>query len=408
MIALDTDTFIASVYIHVPFCAHVCDYCDFYSLKINPQNSIIDLYIKKILEHFEIIINKYNITNIPTIYFGGGTPSILGSDRILFLLNSIYKLLTNYSIKKPSEITMEANPEHCDELFLKTIKQAGINRLSIGVQSFNKASRKAVNRAGNTRLLPEKLENINKFFSHNSSNTFSIDLISGLPLQDEKTFIHDIELALYYKPVHVSLYSLTIDPLTALGKRIQAGQLELPSQDKADRLWLLGRELIEQTGLKQYEVSNFCFPGKESLHNLRYWRMENWLGLGPAASSTIINDKTAAGTRITNNASLGRWLKKNQSIEANSITENLDTQALDKETLLMGFRLLNGPDIFLFNKRFGKSIKDIIPKTIKEWQAKGLLLTCKEALDMDRIALTGDGLLLLNSFLVDAFLELEG
>ena len=391
---------IASIYIHVPFCATTCDYCDFYSIKVKPNDKCLDFFIKKILEDFEVIINIYKIKNIPTLYFGGGTPSLLGAQRISYFLHSINSLITAYSISSPYEITLEANPEHCDEVFLKAAKESGINRLSIGVQSFNEASRKAVNRAGQGRVLHDKLETIAEYYSENSSNSFSIDLISGLPFQNEKDLIEDINRILEFKPCHISLYQLTVDPSTSLGKHSAANQVQLPSKDKADRLWLLGRDKIEEAGLRQYEVSNFSLPGKESLHNLRYWHMQNWIGLGPAASSTLINDETGTGIRITNNADFIMWLERKTGIKAPSNIENLNTQELIKETFLMGFRLLDGPDITLFKQRFNKNIEEIIPKTINSWRSKGLFT-------QERISLTKDGLLFLNSFLIEAFEEMS-
>ena len=317
------------------------------------------------------------------------------------------RLIDEYSVSPPFEITVEANPESCDDDFLQAAMEAGVNRLSIGVQSFNEDSRKAVNRAGQGKLLRERLEKIAGHFPENSSRTFSMDLICGLPFQNEEILIRDIENAIEYRPAHVSLYSLTVDPLTPLGKRLAKGLVHLPKADEADRLWITGRDKLENSGYAQYEVSNFSLAGRESRHNLRYWRMENWLGLGPSAGSTIINDQTGTGARITYNADIDKWLERRPGIAAPRTTENLDTPMLIKETLLMGFRLLSGPDNALFGRRFKKSIEELIPKTINAWRGRGLFSACSKAAGRDRTALTRDGLLFLNSFLVEAFMELE-
>jgi oxygen-independent coproporphyrinogen-3 oxidase len=218
----------------------------------------------------------------------------------------------------------------------------------------------------------------------------SVDLISGLPYQSEKILLNDIDTALSFKPAHVSLYALTLEPETPLAKKKEVKAL-IPCKDEADRLWLCGRDALEKNGLSLYEVSNFCVDGKESRHNIRYWRMENWLALGPAASGTIIDDENGCGIRYT--------------IPPGTPFEELDSLTLIKETLLMGFRYIDGPDEELFLRRFHRSLADCIPKTIDIWRNRGLLN--KELLSKKKYALTKEGLLFLDSFLAEAFLELD-
>jgi oxygen-independent coproporphyrinogen-3 oxidase len=269
------------------------------------------------------------------------------------------------------------------------------------VQTFNEASRQAVKRLGEGSLLPQKLKAVSDIYGHD----FSVDLMSGLPFQDEEVLLSDIEKLLAFEPGHISLYALTVDAETPLGAKRAKSEVLLPKQDEADDLWLAGREALENAGYAQYEVSNFCIPGKESRHNLRYWRMENWLGIGPSASGTLIDDNTGTGLRFTNAADVNVWLKRKPGKAPNvesffSSTETLDAVTLIKETLLMGFRLLVGPDNNLFQHRFGKSIEEIIPNTIKAWRNRGLF--CE-----DKTALNKQGLLLLNTFLVDVFKEVD-
>ena len=378
----------ASLYIHIPFCAGICDYCDFYSIPVSPKDLRLSAYIDQILEDVKFVLDKFNINYIPTVYIGGGTPSILGASLISRLVCVLKQL---WGDKPPIEITIEANPESCDEAFLIACRDSGVNRLSLGVQSFHEASRKAIGRIGEGKLLMERLKMLSKIFPQ----SFSVDLISGLPLQDEKILLKDIEKVLAYDPAHVSLYSLTLEPDTPLGKRFAKGQVLIQDKDEADNLWIKGRDLLEKSGYRQYEVSNFCINRKESLHNLRYWYMENWIGLGPAASGTIINDEEARGWRFTYTPDIDLWFeKKNRTIE------ELDNLTLIKESLLMGFRLLKGPDESLFQRRFKKEIEDFIPKTIKKWRNRALF-------QEDILALTSSGLLLLNSFLIEAFQELD-
>jgi oxygen-independent coproporphyrinogen-3 oxidase len=384
----------ASLYIHVPFCASLCDYCDFYSVPVQKEDPRLSFYIDRILSDAEAALGRYGIGHIPTVYIGGGTPSVLGAQGISRLLRGLGSLLSGKGLE---EITVEANPESADRDFLSAALEGGGTRLSLGVQSFHEASRRAVRRTGDGRLLPERLKLASDIFP----GAFSADIISGLPFQDEKVLLEDLEKLLSYGPAHVSLYALTVEEGTPLAKKSGRGR-GLPPPDEADRLWIRGRDFLEEAGYGQYEVSNFCLPGKESRHNIRYWRMENWLGLGPSASGTLIydgkDDGEARGLRRTVVPDVDRWLRGNT--EELETEEALDTPTLIRETILMGFRCVPGPDAVLFRRRFKRDIDSFIGRTMARWRERGLM-------PADRTALTKAGLLLLDRFVVEAFDELE-
>jgi oxygen-independent coproporphyrinogen-3 oxidase len=209
----------------------------------------------------------------------------------------------------------------------------------------------------------------------------------------------DIDKLLSYRPAHVSLYALTVEEGTPLGAA-SCGALLLPGPDEADRLWIAGRDALEQAGYAQYEVSNFCLPGKESRHNIRYWRMENWLGLGAAASGSIFDDDAGTGRRFTYPADTGPWTGKKSGEAIPVDIEELDRLTLMKETFLMGFRYIGGPDPALFRRRFGMGPEAAIPETLARWRGRGLLQAAKAAL-------AKEGLLLLDPFLIEAFGEAE-
>jgi oxygen-independent coproporphyrinogen-3 oxidase len=261
----------------------------------------------------------------------------------------------------------------------------------VGAQSFHEPSRRAVNRIGDAALLRKRLALIHAAFG----SAFSADLITGLPYQSEAILLKDIDALLAYQPEHVSLYALTVEEGTPLEAMARQNSALLPPPDSADALFIAGRDALEQAGYGQYEVSNFSLPGKQGAHNLRYWRMENWLGLGPAASSTIINDTSGTGTRYTFKPDVDAYLAGNPPD-----TEPLDQLTLMKETLLMGFRFIEGPDAGLWQQRFGRPLETCIPRTLAAWRGKGLV-------NAGRLALTKAGLLFLDIFLVDAFKELE-
>jgi oxygen-independent coproporphyrinogen-3 oxidase len=392
----------ASVYIHVPFCAGLCDYCDFYSISVRANDPRLDRYVDLVLEDLEESLNENDIDRVPTAYIGGGTPTALGAERLDRLLGGVAALLRGRDSEETRggaaggakrEFTLEANPESADEALLRLSRERGVTRLSLGVQSFHGPSRRAVRRAGDPALLPERLAAAAACFGED----LSLDLMTGLPHQDERILLRDIETALSHKPGHVSLYALTLEegtPLAARGKRSA-----LPDGDEADRLWLLGRDALEAAGYSQYEVSNFSLPGKQSRHNTRYWRMENWLGLGPGGSGTLIDDASGTGLRRTYRPDLDLWLNHGASRDAPYTEEPLDQRSLMEESILMGFRCLEGPDPALFETRFRLPLQTLIPRTLRRWESRGLLQSRP-------LALAKEGLLFLNAFLEEAFGEM--
>jgi oxygen-independent coproporphyrinogen-3 oxidase len=401
----------ASLYLHIPFCISKCDYCDFYSIPVRKSDERTERFIPALLNDAAEQMRRFRIRKVPTVYIGGGTPSVLGADGIMRLLDGLFRLLPGM----PEELTVEVNPESADREFLEACKSRGVTRISMGVQTFCEVARDAVRRQGKPDA--ERLEIAADIFSGN----FSVDIISGLPFQNEDGLIGDLEKTFLFKPAHISLYALTIEEDTPLGKRIimqrkfrkknevitggpcSNSKIILPDKDEADALWIRGRDFLDSSGFDQYEISNFSLPGKRSRHNIRYWRMENWLGAGPSASGTLISDETGRGIRLTCRADIERYIlfyEAKDRGEPPYIKETLDRDTLIKEHFLMGFRYREGPDEKLFTKRFGRRIADLIPETLEKWRSGGLF-------EKEKTALNRSGLLLLNSFLVDCFRELE-
>jgi len=400
----------ASLYVHIPFCADSgggkCDYCDFFSIPLTQNHyAVTDFFINAVLDDIEDQIDLFNVDDVPAVYIGGGTPSVLGAARTEKLLDGIQALLKPLLLQsgKPvTEFTVEANPESADEPFLRSCVNGGVNRISLGVQSFHPPSRRAVNRGEGPA--PFNLEERLALAAGYFPGALSVDLIAGLPLCTEEIIVSDIERVLAYKPAHVSLYSLVTEPETPLGKRLAqhgAKTLSLPQGDDADNLWIRGRDALEKAGLVQYEVSNFALPGKACIHNTRYWRMENWLGAGPAASGTLIDDETGTGRRFTYPADIEAYLAAPRPRIRRALTEELTHSDLVKESLLMGFRYRKGPDPQLFKRRFGRSVEDYIPNTVARWRNRGFF-EGNPSLEVSR-----EGLLFLNGFLRDAFKEMS-
>jgi oxygen-independent coproporphyrinogen-3 oxidase len=303
--------------------------------------------------------------------------------KIGFLFDELKKI----KVFSPLEFTIEANPESITETFLRSCREGGVNRISLGVQTFNEKSRNAV---GRTQGLSEnelislysKLSLVSQYYK----DDFSVDLITGLPFQDEKIILEDINKVMEYKPSHISLYSLTVEHMTPLDKKIKSKKIMLPNQDFADSLWITGKDALVKAGFEHYEISNFALKNKKCIHNMRYWQMKSYLGAGPCACGTIIDEDTGKAKRFTYPACVDSY--KNAPFFSNTICEELDRLDLLKDTFLMGYRYKEGPDAELFKQRFGCSIEDKIPKTLKKWKDK-------------------DKMLYLNSFLEQIFDELE-
>jgi oxygen-independent coproporphyrinogen-3 oxidase len=367
-----------SLYIHIPFCAAFCDYCDFYSIKTDSvDGGFRDAFIKALIADVKYQLDFFDVREISTVYIGGGTPSVLGK-QIAPLLDAL-KSFPGFS---PVEFTVEANPESANEEFLDACREGGVNRLSLGVQSFHEPSRKAVNRITDARMLEERLALCSRYFP----GALSADLITGLPYQDEKTVLEDIKRLLAFEPVHVSLYSLTLESKTPLAEKVKTKTVTLPDRDEADSLWLSGRDALLKKGFHHYEVSNFALSGKRCLHNTFYWRMQGWLGAGPSASGTLIDEEAGTGKRFTFADDVDGYIKE-PSVNA-AFCEELDRPSLMRESLLMGFRCAEGPDRQLFRARFGCNIEECIGETLSLWKGRDIML-------------------FLNAFLCDAFDEME-
>jgi oxygen-independent coproporphyrinogen-3 oxidase len=383
-----------SLYIHVPFCRSLCDYCDFYSVPLDPGaegRALVDQYIATLAADARWLFEEFPPKAIPAIYIGGGTPSALGAEVLGRLIRALGKLPGD----EGREWTVEANPESLDRDFLRVCREAGVNRLSLGIQSFSPRPRSLVHRAGGPGALRRGLELAAEFFPQG----FSADLLSGLPGQGRGGLHGGIARLLSFRPAHVSLYALNLEEGTPLWERAA----ELPPRDQADRLWISGRDALEASGYGQYEVSNFCLPGKECRHNLRYWDMENWLALGPSGVGVLIDERRGTGLRLSWPGDLAAWLGRDSAgapdWRGRLDLERLDNLTLMKESLLMGFRLSRGPRSALFQRRFGLSPEEAIPHTLARWRRRGLAGTGP--------ALTREGLLFLNAFLVEAFAELD-
>ena len=263
------------IYIHIPFCRSKCDYCDFYSLA--GRDDRMDQYQKALLSHIKETAPLAQDFPVDTIYIGGGTPSYYGAKRLKELLGVIHKL---YKVEKDAEVTVECNPDSVDVKSLKILRKAGVNRLSMGMQSANACELERIHRIHTPQQVNEAATAARKAGFTN----LSLDLIYGLPGQTMDSWKATVEHALSLIPQHLSCYGLKVEEGTPLAARLAQGEV-LPDDDQQANLylWTVGR--LERAGYPQYEISNFAKPGFASRHNLRYWLTQPYIGFGPGAHS---------------------------------------------------------------------------------------------------------------------------
>jgi oxygen-independent coproporphyrinogen-3 oxidase len=290
----------SGLYIHIPFCSQACHYCDFHFSTDNRNRSTL---IKALCRELEMQTAYLSGSPLETIYFGGGTPSILSAEEFALIQEHIHR---NFSVHEQAEITLEANPEDLSNEKLSFFSEQGINRLSIGVQSLDDETLIRLNRI---HLSGEALTSISRARNAGYKN-ISVDLIFGIPGRSKTILENDIHKILELKPEHISIYGLTIEPKTVFGIQHKRGNFIPVSDDQqADEFELIG-DLLEQSGYRQYEVSNFSLPGFESVHNSNYWKQKHYLGIGPGAhsfngysrqfnvSNNALYEKSIAGNKI--------------------------------------------------------------------------------------------------------------
>lgn len=389
-----------SLYVHVPFCRQKCDYCDFFSIPSNRASCVCpdEEYVRSVLNEIRFYVKKYSVSRWKTVYIGGGTPSQLGAKLLFELVSGIKSAVSD---KTADEFTVEMNPEDLTEDILDSAQKAGVDRISTGIQALDQKALDSVNRHCPLQTAISSLELLQKKWK----KKLSVDFIAGLPGQTYSSFKKQFETVFNFKNIdHISLYSLTLEENTPLYKKIESGKIKW-SQQKTDRMWILGRKILKENGFIQYEVSNFARTGAESLHNKVYWHLENYIGCGSGACGSVYGE---VSERWTNTCSIKNyenfWLDFNPESEIpESIrqVEKIDLQTQEFEWIMMGFRLLEGVCSEEFKKRFGKSLEERIgvkDGLFFEWSKKHLARSYKKD-GKTFYALNKRGLMLLNLFL---------
>lgn len=374
----------AGLYIHIPFCKKACHYCDFHFTQSVSQ---IDDMVDAIIKELEIQNEFLGRDTIYTIYFGGGTPSLLEGHHLKKLMRVIQH---EYDLSSNPEITLEANPDDLNEEKLSTFYDHGVNRLSIGVQSFNDTLLKWMNRqhsseeAIDTFLLARKLgfENI------------SLDLIYALPYKNHDLWLKDLKTITELRPEHISSYCLTIEPKTAFGNWLQKGKIKPIDEDFAAEQFETLLEVMSKYGYDQYEISNFAQPGYESQHNSGYWKDEKYLGIGPSAHS--YNGKFRKAN-VSSNAKYLNGLAEGK-IPFEVITLSKEDQV--NEYILTSLRTKWGCDIELLKSKYDVNLSSIHQHYLKQISKKDMIFE-----EDGFLILTDKGKLLADKISSDLFID---
>ena len=378
----------SGLYIHIPFCTQKCRYCDFYSITQkadfrpyhpNPQ------FIERLLQDVRFFKERSAIEAWKTVYIGGGTPSLLHPDDIRTLADGIRE-----GQKQPvQEFTIEANPEDITADWLAACSEGGVNRLSIGVQTFDNDVLAVNGRRGSKEKTITALDTIKRRWQ----GELSCDLIAGLSGQTAQSLADDVRRLIDYRIEHLSLYGL-------------CSEEPLPDtrEDFISELLRENTELLAANGYIRYEVSNFSYRDKHrSLHNQIYWNMEPYVGIGPAACGTLIYEDSGgrfiAAERFEGLKDIDKWMT---AADRTSVypCEHIGRNTFLEEVLMMGFRLVEGINRAAFARRFGADITAFIGDTLSRWEKRG---QCR--IELNRVYLTEEGMFFLNRFLVDALSE---
>ena len=372
----------SGIYIHIPFCKQACHYCDFhFSTSLKKKEEMVSALAK------EIALRKNESVDevVETIYFGGGTPSILDVADIRLLIDAVYE---NYKVAKNPEITVEANPDDLSEERLIELSNNRINRLSIGIQSFFEEDLKMMNRAHNSAEAKKSLEIATKYFDN-----ISIDLIYGVPGMSNEKWLQNVETALSFNVPHISSYALTVEPKTALHTFIQKGIIPMPDDEVAQEHFHLLVDKLEENGFIHYELSNFGKENYFSKNNSSYWLGKKYIGIGPSAHSY---NGISRSWNVSNNTHYLKFIAENQ---LPSETETLTQTDRYNEYVMTGLRTIWGISLDRIANEFGQSYLDYLNQQAEKYISDHLLFA-----DENILRITKSGKFLSDGIASDLFL----
>ena len=359
-----------SAYVHIPFCTQICYYCDF--SKVFIKNQPVDSYLEHLIEEY----NAYDIKKLRTLYIGGGTPTALSARQLAFLLE---KLTDKLDLSYLEELTIEANPGDLDQEKIAVLKDSPVNRVSLGVQTFNDRMLKQIGRSHLEKDIYENIANLKKAGFDN----ISIDLIYALPKQTMEDVKINVAKAIALDIPHMSLYSLILENHTVFMNRMRRGKLPLPKEDLEAEMFEYIIAELGKAGFEHYEISNFSKPGFESRHNLMYWDNAEYYGIGAGASGYV------DGVRYKNHGPIRHYLEAVKAGDARVQEEVLTLKEQMEEEMFLGLRKKSGVSKKRFEEKFGISFEEQYGAVVSELTEQGLLVP-----DRDIVRMTKQGLFL--------------
>ncbi|MDO4393350.1 MAG: radical SAM family heme chaperone HemW [Bacillota bacterium] len=363
------------LYLHIPFCERKCSYCDFLSFKC-AQKQPLSEYAVALCEEIKILGETWPYRLVETVFIGGGTPSLLEGEDIKRIMSCIRE---NFNVAEDAEITIEGNPNSLDDRKLNAYLETGINRLSIGIQSFDNSVLSVLGRLHDKNQATSAYQKARRAGFRN----INLDLMFAIPGQSLKKWIDSVKAAVFLKPEHISMYSLTLEEGTEMYDRIKSGQLTETTEILDREMYHQALELLKKEGYEHYEISNCALPGREGRHNMKYWSYEEYLGIGLGASSFI------GGVRYRNVENMLDYLKcikaHKAPIDAGSV-ENYTERDEMGIFIFTGLRKQSGISLERFRRTFGRDLFDVFDDSVLK-RNKGLIV-----LEGDRLYLTEYGM----------------
>ena len=359
-----------SAYVHIPFCTQICYYCDF--SKVFIKNQPVDSYLEHLLEEFR----SYDIQKLKTLYIGGGTPTALSAPQLEVLLDGLTK---NLNLSVLEELTIEANPGDLDADKIAVLKNSAVNRVSLGVQTFDD---KMLKKIGRSHLEKDIYENIDRLKLAGFDN-ISIDLIYALPGQTMEQVKENVAKAIGLDIPHMSLYSLILENHTVFMNRMRRGKLPLPKEELEAEMFEYIIAELERAGFEHYEISNFSKPSFESRHNLMYWDNAEYYGIGAGASGYV------NGVRYKNHGPIRHYLNAVEEGNARITEEHLSQKEQMEEEMFLGLRKKSGVSMTRFEEKFGRPFEGLYGEIVRDLVQQGLM-----QVEGDRVRMTKRGLFL--------------
>ena len=359
-----------SAYVHIPFCTQICYYCEF--SKVFIKNQPVDSYLEHLLEEFQ----SYDIQKLRTLYIGGGTPTALSASQLEVLLKGLTK---NLDLSALEELTIEANPGDLDADKIAVLKNSAVNRVSLGVQTFDD---KMLKKIGRSHLEKDIYENIDRLKLAGFDN-ISVDLIYALPGQTMEQVKENVAKAIGLDIPHMSLYSLILENHTVFMNRMRRGKLPLPKEELEAEMFEYIIAELERAGFEHYEISNFSKHGFESRHNLMYWDNAEYYGIGAGASGYV------NGVRYKNHGPIRHYLNAVEEGNARITEEHLSQKEQMEEEMFLGLRKKSGVSMVRFEEKFGRSFDGLYGEIVKDLVQQGLM-----QIEGDRVRMTKRGLFL--------------